>query len=80
MGSLMDIGNQGQAACVASLPFKFLEPCGGFVWFILHSIRLRKQVADKYNFEYATPCCCNIEVPMLCAGKLKYINLLLLKY
>ena len=69
MGALMEIGNQGQAVCVSSLPCKLCEPCGGFVYFILHSLRLRKQIADKYNLQYAVPCCFDIELPMAAAGK-----------
>lgn len=72
LGYFMGIGNLGQAVCIASLPFKFCEPLGGCVWFMLNAFRLRKQVADKYNLRHWTPCClgAGVELPMGVAGKL----------
>jgi hypothetical protein len=54
------MGTEGCMCCLISTPINLAGPFGGFCWFALNSVNMRRMVVDKYNIkeDSATPSLC----------------------
>ena len=68
--SFAEMGPQGSAICMFSVPFKFLEtifPPASCIYYVSTAYAIRIRLSEKYNLKESTPCCC-CTVPLCCAG------------
>lgn len=63
-----DMGSQGCCLCIVSTPINICGPLGGFCWFALNSMKMRHDVAKKYNLVEENTSC-----PSCCVGSSQFL-------